>query len=87
MIYEGTERFVQFENQMKRVTTSIIALQLWHLSLGDSLSLVNDQTIPVGIAKCRPMADLRFSRYEEEGDAVVAQVSESGFKIVDFKCN
>ena len=33
------------------------------------------------------MADLRFSRSEEEGDAVVAQVSESGFKIVDFKCN
>ena len=32
MIYEGTERFVQFENQMKRVTTSIIALQLWHLA-------------------------------------------------------
>ncbi len=53
----------------------------------DSLSLVNDQAIPVGIAKRRPMANFRFGRSEEEDDAVVAQVFESGFKIFDFKCD
>jgi len=41
--------------------------------LRDSLSLVNDEAIPVGIAKRRPMANLRFSRSEEEGDIVFAQ--------------
>jgi ribosomal protein L28 len=56
-------------------------------SLLDSLSPVNDQPISVGITKRRPMANLRSIRSEEEGDIVVAQVSESGFKIVDFKCN
>jgi hypothetical protein len=53
----------------------------------DSLSLVNDQAIPVGIAKRRPMANFRFSRSEEEGDIVFAQVSDSAFEVVDFKCN
>jgi hypothetical protein len=56
-------------------------------SLRDSLSFVNHQSVPVRIAKRRPMADLRLSRSEEEGDIVVAQVSDSAFKIVDFKCN
>jgi hypothetical protein len=56
-------------------------------SLLDSLSPVNDQPISVGITKRRPMANFRFSRTEEEGDAVVAQVSDSAFEVVDFKCN
>jgi hypothetical protein len=65
--------------------------ELWNFfsnpHLRDSLSLVNDQAIPVGITKGRPMADLRFSRSEEEGDIVFAQVSDSAFEVVDFKCN
>jgi hypothetical protein len=48
---------------------------------------VNDQPISVGIAKRRPMANLRFSRSEEEGDIVFAQVSDSAFEVVDFKRN
>ena len=56
-------------------------------SLRDSLSFVNHQPIPVRIAKCRPMANLRFGRSEEEDDAVFAQVFESGFKVFDFKCD
>ncbi len=55
--------------------------------LRDSLPLVNDQPISVGIAKRSPMTNFRFSRPEEEGNAVIAQVVESGFKVVDFKCN
>jgi hypothetical protein len=73
---------------MTRLTCSINAKvreKKWNLR--DSLSFVNDQAIPVGIAERRPMANLRFSRPEEEGNFMVAQVFESGLEIVDFKCN
>jgi hypothetical protein len=33
------------------------------------------------------MANLRFSRSEEEGDIVFAEVVESAFKVVDFECD
>lgn len=57
------------------------------VSLRDSLSFVNHQTIPVRITKGRLTANLRFSRSEEEGDIVIAQVLDSDFKIVDLKCD
>jgi hypothetical protein len=72
---------------MKQRTYSINSKVRKEWKLRDSLSLVNDEPIPVRITKRGPMANLRFSRSEEEGDAVVAQVSDSAFEVVDFKCN
>jgi len=72
---------------MKERTYSINSKVKKERKLHNSLSLVNDQPIPVGIAKRRPMANLRFSRSEEEGNVVVAQVFESGVKVFDFKCD
>jgi hypothetical protein len=51
------------------------------------LSLMDNQSIAVGVAERCPTANLRFSRSEKEGNIVFAQMSERGFKVVDFKCN
>ena len=73
-LYEATEPFDQFESEKSDGTC-------------DLLSPVNHQSIPVGVAKGRPMTNFRFSRSEEEGNAMVAQVPNSSFKMLDFKCN
>ena len=72
---------------MTRLTCSINSKVRKKWKLRDSLSLVNDQAILIGIAKGRPMANLRFGRSEEEGNVIVAQVPDSRFKVLDFKCN
>ena len=69
---------------MKQRTYSINSKVRKELKLRDSLSLVNDQPVPVGIAKRRPMANFRLSRSEEQGNIVVAQVSDSAFEVVYF---
>jgi hypothetical protein len=72
---------------MKQRTYSINSKVRKEWKLRNSLPLVNDEPIPVGVAKRRPMANLRFSRPKEEGNIVFAQVFESGVKVFDLKCD
>jgi hypothetical protein len=72
---------------MKELAYSINSKVRKGMKATRSLSFVNDEPIPVGIAKRRPMTNLRFSWSEEECNIVFAQVSDSSFEVVDFKCN
>ncbi|HSS16546.1 MAG TPA: hypothetical protein VLQ29_06160 [Candidatus Dormibacteraeota bacterium] len=46
---------------------------------------MDNQSVSVGIAKCRPTANLRFTWTKEEGHIMIAQMPDSGVKILNFK--
>ena len=51
----------------------------------NSLGLVNDQPITIGIAKGRPPANLCFSRSQKERNRMIVQVLHCCIKVFDFK--
>lgn len=72
---------------MKQRTYSINSKVRKEWKLRDSLSLVNDEPIPVRITKCRPMVDLRFSRSEVEGDSAVDHVTRESVFVIMSPCH